>query len=221
VKQPVAIFIGGTFATSLFGKLFYHRVAKLFGRAHVITIPGCGLLAIDQAAELVTAEIAKWVPAGTPIVLGGHSQGALIAAHYALDHPEVVRVVALNAPFDGTCRAYLGYPLMASMRDMAPGSAYLTRLNARLPEIAGRLATVAFADDMLVPWQSSYVPGATNYLCSDEATFHRARAAGLELEWVPQHGRWIGHISGMLVLNGEVPGLLARTLQYSQETLAA
>lgn len=221
MKQPVAIFIGGTFATSLFGKLYYHRVAQLFGHAHVITIPGSGLLAIDEATVLVAAEIAKLVPAGTPIVLGGHSQGALIAAQYALDHPEVTRVVALNAPFDGTCRAYLGYALMASMRDMVPGSAYLMRLNARLSEIADRLATVAFADDLLVPWQSSYVPGATNYLCSNEDTYNQACSDGLALEWVPQHGRWIGHLSGMLVLNGEVPGLLERTLQRSQGPVAA
>lgn len=162
-----SVFIGGTLAVPPIAHLYYKSSARTCGvTTRVVSIPGRGLLDINESQAEIAAQIDRYVPAGAPLILSGHSQGALHAVKYALDHPNVVRVVSWSGPHHGTHTARL-FPLFSATRQMSPGSSFMREYEAHLPEIAPRLHSFYLRHDLLiVPFDSSHVDGAHNYLAA-------------------------------------------------------
>jgi pimeloyl-ACP methyl ester carboxylesterase len=160
--EPLTIFIGGTMAVPLYCR----PSANDCGHAVVRTIPGWGLRSLDESQ----GEIAAWIDLRTdpdqPLILVGHSEGALHAALYGLDRPNVLRVISVSGPHHGTIAAAFLARVFPAMRDMSPRSDFMQRYEARLPEIAPRMDCFGFDHDpLIVPSNSAYVEGAKNHRC--------------------------------------------------------
>ncbi len=144
----VAVFIHGLFATAGVLRPIREVVQEKTG-AHAASFsyaPGPGVAAVaEQLAELVDR-----MPSGVHVHLIGHSMGGLVARWFVQElggDPRIVQSISLASPFRGTKRAKL-MPAAAG-RDIAPGSAVLTRLAERGDCGVPHLSVVAAADALV------------------------------------------------------------------------
>lgn len=186
-----------------------------------------GLIAAKIASRdpLVSRVVAVSAPfKGTPMAELKHP--GKIMAYLATRIPggDLVGSAVSVIPAIHLLKPLLEFNLMpgSSIDDMAPNSDFLTELAELLPELAGRLATVSFVPDQLVPLESSLLPGAANYVCCSREDAERLHRAGIHFHWVPiAHrllgGHIIGHMTGLALNNHRLADLLAITFSHSLE----
>jgi hypothetical protein len=211
--QPdlVGILVGGTLAVDIAADLYYAPVARLFGRARILTLPSYGTDSVNHTAEKLNKKFARDYP-GSYIAAICHSQSGLEVAQCALDNPMIVQIATVGTPFHGTPVALAGWPLIRATSDMLPGSRYLRGLSRRLPELTSRncLATVSLRHDRIVPWPSSRVDGARNYFCGTVAECRSAKRKFRDTRpVVVTESRYTGHIMGLQMLQPALVQLLA------------
>ena len=159
--------------------------------AFLITLARFGVtLPLHRSQEHITADIRRGLAAqgrepGSPVVLVGHSQGALAVLRYGIDHPDQVRhVISVGAPWHGSVSAGRvarllrlgGRDLTPALSDMAAGSPFLTALHEDLPTIAGRVTNIYSTHEIFIsPYTAAHIdlPGVRNVLIASEAEYLR------------------------------------------------
>jgi pimeloyl-ACP methyl ester carboxylesterase len=121
---------------------------------------------IDDLADLVRAKIERIYgrnPGLGPLAIVGHSKGGLIASYYVKKLGGWRRtraVVTLGTPYRGTPLAWLGLPIapvVRSLVQMAPGSAFLARLHDGPWPAQVRLASIWSRLDGASPYPACVV----------------------------------------------------------------
>jgi len=92
------------------------------------------------------------------IILIGHSMGGLVGSYYTenLANPgEVLAVITLGAPFQGTKMVALGYG--QSVKEMAPHSPFLRELTQKIKSSSIKYHHIASKiDNIIIPWDSAF-----------------------------------------------------------------
>lgn len=117
---------------------------------------------IAKYAEQLKQEIAD-IQAETQqnqIILIGHSMGGLVCSYYSefIAKPdEVLKVITLGSPFQGTRLAALGYG--ENVKEMSPHSSFLQDLTQRIQQSNIAYHHIASQmDNIIIPWQSALPP---------------------------------------------------------------
>ncbi len=195
----------GTTAHKSFGTPYYSGLKKVCGGINV-PLPGGGLGSLHAtAAQLENILEALRDPSTGRLKLIGHSQGGIIAVLHAAKHPDT-DVLTLDAPHSGAKLARLMgiYPrrirrMFPGLCDMSPHSRFMVEYAEILPFVAANLVSFATTHDKIVPYRSSYVPGARNVLVvssySEYLRILRAYGDSIELRLEPKS---MGHISSVI-----------------------
>jgi pimeloyl-ACP methyl ester carboxylesterase len=205
---PVAVpIVAGTAIKGVAATLMMRRVLQRHPNAFLITLASFGVtLPLQRSQDNIDRDIRRGLIAQgrdpeAPIVLVGHSQGALASLRYAIDHPKQVRhVFSVGAPWHGSHSAARVARLLRLSRrnltpaltDMAAGSEFLVKLHDDLPVIADRVTNIYSTHEIVIaPYTSAHidVPGVHNVLIATDAEYRR------HLECFPD-----------LPLDGHVPG---------------
>ena len=99
----------------------------------------------------------------SPVILVGHSQGALAVLRYAVDHPrQVPHVFSIGAPWHGAASAAhlsrLVLNWLPAIRDMAPGSPFLTQLHDDVPTIADKVSNIYSTHELFIrPYTGAHI----------------------------------------------------------------
>lgn len=167
------------------------RVLSRHENAFLITLAQFGVtLPLERSQEHLGKDIRAGLIAqgrdpDAPIVLVGHSQGALAALRYAIDHSDQVRhTVSVGAPWQGSGTAGLvnrtvsltRLNLTPALSDMSPSSPFLTALHDDLPKIADRVTNIYSTHEIFIrPYIGAHidVPGVENLLIATEAEYHK------------------------------------------------
>lgn len=168
MPEMKVVVIGGTLALKPLARPYYWLLCLLAGHAKLVTLPDGGLRSLADTYPVLSAQIQAICPDDEPMILIGHSQGALLAAMYAAAHTNVMRIVAISGPFGGvaTCHAARFLPSSLArrlpiLRDLTPGSAALTGLAELLVGVRERLICIYTPYDGIVwPASSCRVEGA-------------------------------------------------------------
>jgi triacylglycerol lipase len=149
------------------GRLFRTLWRNLEARGHFCHSPTLyprdGGLGLPDLSAKLASFIGANVPRGAPVALVGFSMGALVARHYlqALGGSRSTKAFfSIAGPHAGTLNAYL-HP-GAGVRQMRPGSRFLSDLDAGADALAG-LHTYTYRtpfDLMVVPSSRSRIPSA-------------------------------------------------------------
>jgi pimeloyl-ACP methyl ester carboxylesterase len=213
---PVAVpIVAGTAIRGVAATLMMRRVLQRHPNAFLITLANFGVaLGMEASQEHIAKDIRRGMekqgrdPDG-PVVLVGHSQGAIACLRYAIDHPhQVLHVVSVGAPYSGSISAkkvsgalrWLPVDITPALADMADGSPFLEQLHADLPVIADRVTNIYSTHELfMTPYTVAHidVPGVENYLIATEAEYRRHLAICPELEVD-------GHIEGRITHLGEM-----------------
>lgn len=214
--MPVAVpIVAGTAIRGVAATLMMRRVLQRHPNAFLITLANFGVaLGMEASQEHIAKDIRRGMekqgrdPDG-PVVLVGHSQGAIACLRYAIDHPnQVLHVVSVGAPYNGSISAkkvsgalrWLPVDITPALADMADGSPFLEQLHADLPVIADRVTNIYSTHELfMTPYTVAHidVPGVENYLIATEAEYRRHLAICPELEID-------GHIEGRITHLGEM-----------------
>ncbi len=125
---------------------------------------GSSFRGIDDLADLVRAKVERIYarnPGLGPLTVVGHSKGGLIAAYYVKKLGGWRRtraVVTLGTPYRGTPLGWLALPvapLVRSLAQMAPGSAFLARLHDGAWPAQVRLASIWSRRDRASPYPAA------------------------------------------------------------------
>lgn len=181
--MPVAVpIVAGTAIKGVAATLMMRGVLERHPNAFLITLASFGVtLPLHRSQEHIADDIQKGLAAqgrspDAPVVLVGHSQGALACLRYAIDHPrQVLHVVSVGAPWNGSRSAdrvssllrWTGRDLTPALTDMAEGSPFLRSLHEDLPTIADRVTNIYSTHEIVIsPYISAHidVPGVTNVL---------------------------------------------------------
>jgi pimeloyl-ACP methyl ester carboxylesterase len=159
--------------------------------AFLITLASFGVsLPLHRSQEHLARDIARGLqeqhrPTDSPVVLVGHSQGALACLRYGIDNPDqVLHVVSVGAPWHGSRSAsrvsrlfgWTGRDLTPALTDMAAGSPFLAALHDDLPAIADRVTNIYSTHEIVIaPYVAAHidVPGVTNVLIASEEEYGR------------------------------------------------
>lgn len=226
--MPVAVpIVAGTAIRGVAATLMMRRVLERHPNAFLITLANFGVtLPLHKSQQHLSDDIARGLKRqgrapDSPIVLVGHSQGALASLRYALDHPhQVLHVVSVGAPWKGSHSAkrvsgllrWTPRDITPALSDMAEGSPFLTQLHADLPTIADRVTNIYSTHELFItPYTSAHIdiPGVTNHLIASEAEYRRHLAAYPEL---PVDG----HIEGRITHLGEMSAPEVRAVIWAK-----
>ncbi len=143
-----------------------------------------GLVTVGQADDIRVGLEVQGRDPQCPLVLVGHSQGALAALRYAIENPTQVRhVFSIGCPWHGSvsagflsksARKLTGRNIAPGLRDMAPNSEFLTNLHDDIPAIADRVTNVYSTHEIFIrPYVSAHidVPGVSNVLIATEREY--------------------------------------------------
>jgi len=114
---------------------------------------------ISDLAELVKQRVTsiQQETQQSHIILIGHSMGGLVSCYYAefLAKPgDVLTIITLGSPFQGTKLAALGYG--KNVKEMAPHSPFLKEITQRIQHSSIQYHHVASKmDNIIVPWESA------------------------------------------------------------------
>lgn len=111
--MPVAVpIVAGTAIRGVAATLMMRRVLERHPNAFLITLANFGVtLPMHKSQEHLTRDIRSGLEKqgrdpDSPVVLVGHSQGAIASLRYAVDHPhQVLHVVSVGAPWLGSASA--------------------------------------------------------------------------------------------------------------------
>ncbi|MFM2438797.1 MAG: hypothetical protein RLZ55_1622 [Actinomycetota bacterium] len=197
--MPLAVaIVAGTAIRGAAATVMMRPVLQRHPNAFLITLANYGV-ALDMAAsqEHIRHDLTKELRSrgrarDSPVILVGHSQGGLAVLRYAVDHPRQVRhVFSVGAPWEGALSAgrlsRLVFNRLPAIRDMAPGSRFLTQLHADLPVIADRVSNIYSTHEWFTrPYVAAHinVPGVSNTLIASEDEYrrHLERYPDLELD---------------------------------------
>jgi pimeloyl-ACP methyl ester carboxylesterase len=187
---PVAVpIVAGTAIKGVAATVLMRGVLQRHPNAFLITLHRGGItLPLHRSQEHIRHDIAKGLAAqgrapDSPVVIVGHSQGALASMRYAVDHPEqVLHVISVGAPWHGTRTAatvsrlygWTGRDLAPALSDMAPNSPFLMALRADLPAIGDRVTNIYSTHEVVIsPYANAHidVPGVTNVLIASEQEY--------------------------------------------------
>ena len=190
--MPVAVpIVAGTAIRGLAATVMMRRVLERHPNAFLITLAQFGVtLPLHRSQHSLGRDIrAGLVAQGrdptSPVVLVGHSQGALACLRYAVDHPrQVQHVVSVGAPWNGSRSAARVARLVTvrnrtiapALTDMAEGSVFLTRLHDDLPLIADRVTNIYSTREIVIqPYTAAHidVPGVSNVLIATDEELRR------------------------------------------------
>lgn len=158
--RPLLV-LAGTFAPQRVSNRYYN---PLYPTA-VIALPGGGRDRLHRTYSIIRPAIKRWIlQQDGPVVLTGHSQGAIHALSFALEHPHLVSdVVGIAGPFDGANSPFLAPNLEPHIRRILPvgvdfrtGSSYLEELRDRAKESEVPTTLIAGSSDALVTPQSAH-----------------------------------------------------------------
>lgn len=191
--MPIAVpIVAGTAIRGMAATVMMRGVMERHPNAFLITLQSFGVtLPLTRSQGHIAQDIAKGLaeqhlPSDSPLVIVGHSQGALAALRYAIDNPEQVKYVfAVGCPWHGSVsaaktaariRSLTGINLAPGLRDMAPKSRFLVDLHAGLPAIAARVTNIYSTHEIFIrPYISAHidVPGVTNVLIASDPEYAR------------------------------------------------
>lgn len=198
--MPIAVgIIAGTAIRGAAATVMMRRVLERHPNAFLITLANFGVtLPLRRSQEHIRDDIRKALRTqgrarDAPIVLVGHSQGGLAVLRYAIDHQHQVKhVFSIGTPWHGAVSAghvsrLAGHRLLPALRDMTPGSEFLSELHADLPAIADRVTNIYSTHELFIrPYTDAHidVPGVTNVLIATEAEHlkHLQMRPDLELD---------------------------------------
>lgn len=207
--------VAGTAIRGVAATLMMRGVLQRHPNAFLITLAQFGLtLPLHRsqgplAKDIRSGLLAQGADPESPIVLVGHSQGALASLRFAVDHPEQVRhVISVGAPWHGSrsaarvARWVTRGPrtLAPALTDMAEGSDFLTHLHEDLPDIADRVTNIYSTREIVIqPYTSAHIdiPGVANVLIATEDEYRRHLMTFPELVID-------GHIDGRVTHLGEM-----------------
>ncbi|MEO0971947.1 MAG: alpha/beta fold hydrolase [Pseudomonadota bacterium] len=127
--------------------------------------PNHGGAPIERLADQLAHYVAHHIPPKTPLHLVGFSMGAIVSRYYLQRLGGAARAsqfLSVCAPHQGTRWAHLG-PLVG-MRQMAPGSDFLTSLDEDVESLASLAVTCYWTpyDLVIVPATSAQLALADN-----------------------------------------------------------
>lgn len=190
---PIAVpILAGTAIKGLAANVMMRGVMERHPNAFLVTLQSLGVtLPLTRSQTHVADDIRRGLEAqdrdpDCPLVLVGHSQGALAALRYAIDNPRQVRhVFSIGCPWHGSVSAgFLSKSagritrrnLMPGLRDMAPNSEFLTQLHNDIPAIADHVTNIYSTHEIFIrPYVSAHidVPGVSNVLIATEHEYAR------------------------------------------------
>lgn len=158
--RPLLV-LAGTFAPQRVSDMYYDTLYP----SKVIALPGGGRDRLHRTYSTIVGTIQDWaLQQDEPVVLAGHSQGAIHALSFALDHPHLVHeVVGIAGPFDGARSPSIAQGMRPHVKRILPvgldfqsGSSYLCVLQARARNSVVPVTLVAGKSDALVSVQSAH-----------------------------------------------------------------
>jgi pimeloyl-ACP methyl ester carboxylesterase len=225
---PVAVpIVAGTAIRGLAATLMMRRVLERHPNAFLITLANFGVTLPREASQKhLTRDIRKGLQRQgrdpeSPVVLVGHSQGAIASLRYAVDHPhQVLHVVSVGAPWGGSVSAkkvaglfrWVPRDITPALTDMAAGSPFLDQLHADLPVIADRVTNIYSTHELfMTPYTVAHidVPGVENHLIATEAEYKR------HLVSCPEYPV-DGHIEGRITHLGEMSSPEVRAIIWAK-----
>lgn len=187
--------VAGTAIRGIAATLMMRRVLERHPEAFLITLASFGVtIPLHKSQEHIERDIHKGLlsrglSTDSPVVLVGHSQGALASLRYALDHPhQVLHVISVGAPWRGSFSAgrmsrmmrWTRVDIAPALTDMAEGSVFLTRLHEDLPVIADRVTNIYSTHEIFInPYTDAHIdiPGVENILIATLPEYKRHLAA--------------------------------------------
>jgi len=225
---PVAVpIVAGTTIRGIAATLMMRKVLARHPNAFLITLANFGVtLPLHKSQEHIAHDIQQGLHAqgrdpDSPVVIVGHSQGALASMRYALDHPrQVLHVVSVGAPWKGSVSARRISRLLSwtprdvtpALSDMAEGSEFLEHLHTDLHKIADRVTNIYSTHELfMVPYTTAHIdePGVTNHLIATDEEYKRHLVAYPEL---PVDG----HIEGRITHLGEMSAPAVRAVIWAK-----
>lgn len=141
------------------GTMVGPQVAHLSYRAwggKMAWIPTHGTARLEGTFRRLEPHLLKMTDRYGPVELVGHSQGALHAMRFAIEHPDrVERMVGVAGPYLGTPWSS-GPPVVGCVKDMAPGSKFLQGLRDGASSYDGEVILIGGTRDRLVPLPSAH-----------------------------------------------------------------
>lgn len=188
---PIAVpILAGTAIKGLAANVMMRGVMERHPNAFLVTLQNFGVtLPLTRSQTHIAADIRAGLAEqgrdpDCPLVLVGHSQGALAALRYAIDNQRQVRhVFSIGCPWHGSVsagflsksvRRVTGKNFTAGLRDMAPNSEFLTKLHEDIPAIADRVTNIYSTHEIFIrPYVSAHidVPGVSNVLIATEPEY--------------------------------------------------
>jgi pimeloyl-ACP methyl ester carboxylesterase len=219
--------VAGTAIKGLAATLMMRRVLERHPNAFLVTLASFGVtIPLHNSQHHLAEDIRKGLleqdrRPDSPVVMVGHSQGALASLRYALDHPEqVLHVFSVGAPWHGSRSAARvarlagrsGRNITPALTDMAAGSSFLRDLHAELPRIADRVTNVYSTHEIVIsPYVHAHidVPGVSNILIAPEQEYLR------HLQTFPEYVI-DGHVNARLTHLTEMSSPAVRSLIWTK-----
>ncbi len=190
--MPVAVpIVAGTAIRGIAATVMMRQVLERHNHAFLITLANFGVtMPMSRSQKHIHDDICKGLERmgrdpDSPVVLVGHSQGALASLRYAIDHQDqVLHTISVGIPWNGSLSAaqvnrLVGWTrlnLVPALSDMAEGSPFLRDLHRDLPQIADRVTNIYSTHELFIrPYWGAHmdVPGVENLLIASEAEYHR------------------------------------------------
>lgn len=191
--MPVAVpIVAGTAMRGVAAHMMMRGVLERHPNSFLITLQNFGVtVPLSKSQEHIAEDIQKELAkqgrsADSPLVLVGHSQGALAVLRYAIDHPKQVKhVFSVGCPWHGstsaaraaqTIQRFTKLDITPAFGDMAPESDFLKNLHADLPKVADRVTNIYSTHEMFIrPYVSAHIdtPGVENILIATEKDHER------------------------------------------------
>lgn len=185
--MPVAVpIVAGTAIRGVAATVMMRPVLERHPNAFLITLANFGVtMPMERSQEHLHDDIQKGLaeqgrPADAPVVLVGHSQGALASLRYAIDHQDqVLHTISVGVPWRGSLSAarvsrlfrWTGRNITPALSDMAEGSPFLADLHRDLPQIAERVTNIYSTHELFIrPYVAAHIdtPGVENLLIATE-----------------------------------------------------
>lgn len=213
--MPIAVpIVAGTAVKGVAATLMMRNVLGRHPNAFLVTLAQFGVtIPLHRSQRHLAGDIRRGLVAqdrapDAPVVIVGHSQGALAALRYAIDNPEQVRhVFSVGCPWHGSrsagrvARAIGWTNLAPALRDMAEGSRFLNELHDDLPAVADRVTNIYSTHEIFIaPYVDAHidVPGVSNILIATEREYRRHLDSYPELpidDYIPGRVTHLGEMS--------------------------